>query len=284
MTGFGRAQLEASGVRVSVELRSVNARGLSLRCRLPAEWSAQEARLERELRKHLARGSVDLTARVERAGPAPAPRIDRNVLAHYRRELDKLGTPAVDGGNLLRLPGVVSVKEPKLSSTQVERLMLAALREALQALLDSRSREGARLARVMRRERTVLARQRVAVSRSAPRVVRQAHDSMRRRLDQLLGDAKVPSDDPTLLREVAVLADRSDVTEELDRLASHEQAFDELLAREAPVGRELDFLLQEMGRELNTLGSKSGEVSITQRVIAMKSAVDRLREQAANIQ
>jgi len=284
MTGFGRARHEAEGLRVEVELRSVNARGLSVRCRLPSEWSRLEARLERELRKVLPRGSVDLVLRLERSGPAPAPRVDRRLLEHYRDELDRLGTPAVDGGSLLRLPGVVSVAEPKHSAAQVERLVLAALREALDALLAQRAREGARLERALRREGAALTRHRAAIARLAPRAVRQQHTQLRKRLDRLLDAQSLPSDDPALLREVAVLADRGDVTEELDRLESHAQAFEELLARDTPVGRELDFLLQEIGRELNTLGSKSGDVAITQRVITMKSAVDRLREQAANIQ
>lgn len=284
MTGFGRARREADGLAVEVELRSVNSRGLSLRCRLPGEWAQLEPRLEKALRAGLTRGSVDVSVRVSSERGSPRPRIDRDVLARYRRELSALGSDSTDGVGLLRLPGVVTLEEQRIRPSRVERLALDALAEALGKLLVARAREGARLLRVLKRERTGLEKQRAAIRKRAPTLVTRQHDGLRKRLERLLGAGPLPNDDPTLMREVAVLADRADVTEELDRLASHVVALDELLARDVAVGRELEFLLQEMGREVNTLGSKISDVDVTRRVIEMKSALERLREQAANIE
>lgn len=281
MTGFGRASREAAGLAVAVEVRAVNGRHLSLRCRVPGEHADLEPRLEAAVRKVVRRGAVDLTLRLDGGAGRPVPRIDRRALDVYRGALTELG---LEGGTeLLRLPGVVTMEEPGHPPKRVERLARAALDEALEALDAARLAEGQRLSRALSRELKALTRHVAAVRRRAPRVVAERGAALRQRLERLLDGQPLEADDPLLLREVAVLADRHDITEELDRLDSHVEALGAALEGDGLAGKQLEFLLQEVGREVNTVGSKSADVGLTERVVAMKGCVERLREQAANI-
>lgn len=281
MTGFGRGRATRGELSAEVELRSLNSRGLAFKCRLPGDLLGLEPKLEALVRKSVERGRVDLLARLHTGRPRRRPRIDEDVLGVYRRALQRLG--GGDAAGLLQLPGVVTVSEHEPSPRSLERLVVAASKEALAALVDARRAEGKRLAAALRRELAVIARHRAAIVRRAPGLVRDHERSLRQRLDELLGE-RLPADDPVLRREVAVLADRGDVTEELDRLQSHLDAVADALAARGPVGRRLDFLLQEVGREVNTIGSKCGDAKVSLDVVALKGAVEKLREQAANIE
>ena len=283
MTGYGRAERRTASLAVTVEVRSVNARHLAPRVRLPGEWLRLEPKVEAEVRRRLRRGAVDVFVRIDLLAGARIPRIDRAALEVYRRALAELGDGA-GGAELLRLPGVVTLAEPEISERALERAVLAALKDALEAVDASRGAEGARLRRVLDRELNELGRHLAALRRAAPKLAKNAQATIRERLNDLLDGRRLAADDPILLREVALLADRVDVSEELDRLGSHREALARGLDSEEPVGRELDFLLQEVGREVNTVGSKCSDVSLTARVVAMKSCVERLREQAANLE
>lgn len=282
MTGYGRATRSTAQLAVTAEVRSVNAKHLSVRTRIHAEWVRLEPRIEAAVRSALARGAVDVFVKLDLAAGARRPVIDESMLAVYRKALAELG--GGDGATLLRLPGVVSLSERRVSERTIERTVVGAVKDALVELVAAREAEGGRLAKVLDREAGVLKRHLAAVRRLAPAEVTRHHESMRRRLSALLDGQAVALDDPVLLRELAVLVDRGDVMEEIDRLDSHVTALGESLATDGPVGRELDFLLQEIGREVNTVGSKSSSVAITQRVVQLKSCVDRLREQVANIE
>lgn len=283
MTGYGRAERRAARLTAAVEVRSVNARHLQPRFRLPPDWLRLEARLEAILRATLRRGSVDVHVRIDPTAKARRPRIDQDALSTYRKALAALGETGV-GAELLRLPGVVSLSEPELTERTVAPVVLGALQDALAQLDGARLSEGERLRKVLARELTGLAKLLRAVRKRLPGLLKQQHEAVRRRLSDLLEGRSLASDDPFLLREVAVLADRSDVREELDRLDSHLSALRSQLETDGPVGRELDFLLQEVGREVNTLGSKVSDVEVTGQVVAMKTGVERLREQVANLE
>ncbi|RKY18565.1 MAG: YicC family protein [Planctomycetota bacterium] len=283
MTGYGRAERRASRVGASVEVRSVNGKHLQLRVRAASEWLRLEPRIESTVRAMVRRGAVDVFVRLDVASGGRMPRVDTEVLAVYRRALKDMGDEG-GGAELLRLPGVVTLSEPELNERAVERAVIGALKDALDGLDSSRLAEGARLRKVLERELKGLRRELVGVQRRAPKLAREAKSAMQRRLAELLDDRQLPLNDPTLLREVAQLADRVEVHEELDRLACHLDALTELLDAEGPVGRKLDFLLQEVGREINTLGSKVADVEVTTRVVSMKACVERLREQAANLE
>jgi len=286
MTGFGRGRSERSGVSVDAELRSVNGRFLSVRCRLPHDLSALEPRIEATVRRRVARGMVDVTLRVRSDASPAVPRVNRDAVAAYRRAIADVARPGEDEPQtlaLLSLPGVVTLDEPATSTTTLERCANAALREALDELAGARESEGARLGKALRRELGGLRRDVAALTRLVPRIVARHHEALRARLGRLLDGASLPEDDPGLLREVAMLADRLDVTEELDRLGSHADAFAETLEGDGPAGRTLEFLLQEIGREINTLGAKANDAGATRRVVAMKNRVERLKEQVANV-
>ncbi len=282
MTGYGRAEKAARSVGVEAEVRSVNGRHLSVRCRMPSEWMRLEPRVESLVRRSVGRGAVDVVVRLRFASETRKPQIDEVVLEVYQRALDRMG--GGDASNLLRLPGVITVGDPSVSARTVERVVRGALEDALADLVASREAEGVRLSAAIRRELDALRRHLGVVTRRLPKALAQQQAALRRRLEALLDGAPVDTHDPTLMRELAALADRIDVTEEVDRLASHVEAFGRSLEQKGPVGRELDFLLQEMGREVNTLGAKAVDADISERVVRLKGCVERLREQVANIE
>ena len=282
MTGYGRAQRRSGALTAQAEARSVNGRWLQVRCRLPGELARLEPRLEALVKSSLARGTVDLHLRLETDRKRSLPRIDSRVLGHYRRALSQLGggEPAL----LLSLPGVVTWGEDGPRETDVDKVAIGAATAAVARLTAARRAEGRRLTAALRRELSLLARLLAAVRRRVPQAVAQQHQNLRRRLAALLEGRPLLPDDPGLQRELALLADRSDISEELDRLDSHLAALSAALGNRRPAGRELDFLLQEVGREVNTLGSKCSDARIVGLVIQAKAAVERLREQAANLE
>ena len=282
MTGYGRAQRRSGALTAQAEARSVNGRWLQVRCRLPGELARLEPRLEALVKSSLARGTVDLHLRLETDRKRSLPRIDSRVLGHYRRALSQLGggEPAL----LLSLPGVVTWGEDGPRESDVDKVAIGAATAAVARLTAARRAEGRRLTVALRRELSTLARLLAAVRRRVPQAVAQQQQNLRRRLAALLEGRPLLPDDPGLQRELALLADRSDISEELDRLDSHFAALSAALGNSRPAGRELDFLLQEVGREVNTLGSKSSDARIVEQVIQAKAAVERLREQAANLE
>jgi uncharacterized protein (TIGR00255 family) len=293
MTGYGRARRARGPLSAEAEARSVNGRYLQVRCRLPSELVRLEARLETLVKQRLSRGTVDVSVRLSSARRSGRPRVNRQVLAVYRQALDALG--GGDSAALLGLPGVVSFGEEAPAEGAVDALVLGAAGEALARMEQTRAAEGGRLRTVLRRELAALRRHVAAIARLSPSAVKAHHEAMHERLGKLLarraeanGGAPLANgtlaNDPALLRELALLADKHDVTEELDRLDSHLVALAGLLDSKQPAGRQLDFLLQEVGREVNTIGSKAADARIAARIIQAKSVVEKLREQAANIE
>ncbi len=281
MTGFGRARRRRGELSAEAEARSVNGRFLQVRCRLPADLLRLEPRVEALVKRRVARGSVDVLVRVRARRSAPLPRVNRRVLSVYRRALS--GAAGGDA-QLLALPGVIDLSAAEPSEGAMESLVMGAAQDAVARLDRSRAAEGGRLRTALRREVAALQRHLAAVARLAPAAVKLHPAALRRRLAALLDGSPVPADDPALRRELALLADRNDVTEELDRLRSHVAALAGALQARDPVGREIDFLLQEIGREVNTIGAKANDAAITGRVVRAKSVVEKLREQAANIE
>jgi len=285
MTGYGRARRARGPLTAEAEARSVNGRYLQVRSRLPSDLLRLEPRIETLAKSRQTRGSVDVAVRLSSARRGGRPRVNRQALAVYREALESLG-----GGEralLLSLPGVVSFGDEAPGEGVVDALVLGAAGEALARLDKARAAEGGRLGTALRRELLALRRHVTAIARLAPVAVQAHHAALRERLARLL-DARANgaprADDPALLRELAMLADKRDVTEELDRLQSHLVALGEALAAKEPVGRHLDFLLQEVGREVNTIGGKTGDARIAARIVRAKSVVEKLREQAANIE
>jgi len=282
MTGFGRASSGRGKLTADAEARSVNGRYLQVRCRLPSELLRLEPRLDALVRKSVGRGTIDVNVRVRNGKEKTLPRVNKQALSVYRDALDKLG--GGDAAALLSLPGVISSAEPEPSERAVDSVVMDAAREAVEKMRAARASEGKRLRAAIRRELTALRRHLSVIRRLAPASVKASHAAMRKRVNAMLAGTSLPADEPGLLRELAMLSDKRDITEEIDRLDSHLVAVAESLDEGGAVGRQLDFLLQEIGREVNTIGSKASDAKITERVVSCKGGVERLREQAANIE
>lgn len=289
MTGCGEGVATADGSTCRVELRGVNNRHFKLALRARDPLAGLEPRIEAVLRGRVRRGMVQATIELVGAAVIPARRLDRAQLAAYLDDLadfcstHDLPLPrSVDG--LLGLPGLL-IDEP-VDSAAVDRLW-PLVAEALDAALDRfdqmRRAEGGALAADMRATCRDIARLAGGIGERVPEVVAAHRDRLRERVARLLAERGGSVSDADLAREVALMADRSDVAEELVRLASHVDQFDRLLDEESP-GRALDFLAQEMGREANTVASKSLDVAIAHAVVEIKTRIERLREQAQNIE
>jgi uncharacterized protein (TIGR00255 family) len=284
MTGFGAARRETPGAVAQVEARSVNNRHLTVAIRAPAAFDARQSELEALVRSRLLRGSVNVTISVKARRDVAPGRINAAVVEDYSRQLAAAGLPTSPEviAQLLRLPGVVEEAPPAALGDEEFALVRDAVDASLAALVEMREREGAALAADLEAGAAEIERLAGAVKSRVPEVLKSAHERLKERLTALLADAAVPED--LVAREIAVLADRSDVAEEIARLASHVAQWRDALREGGPVGRRLDFLAQELGREANTIGSKSQDSELARAVVDMKVAIERLKEQAANVE
>ena len=295
MTGFGRGVAERGRARATVDVRAVNHRFLDLKLRGAPLPPATEEAIGNRVRTALERGAVTVTVHVARADAsgvridAAAARVAHTALSELARTL---GTAPPDLALVLAQPGVVAAgEEPDREAD--EPAVLAALDAALAQLGEMRTAEGQALARELAARLADLSRLRGQLERLAASVPEQVHRRLQERLRRLLrdeaeqkqADAAGFLDPQRLAQEVALLADRADVTEELVRLASHlDQARALLVATAGGVGRRLDFLAQELGRELNTIGSKSTTAEITTMIVGAKATLEKLREQVQNVE
>jgi uncharacterized protein (TIGR00255 family) len=293
MTGFGAARREAelSGRRIgaSVEVRSVNHRYLHVKVRAPGELPDLEPAVEALCRERLERGAVQAVVRLELPAAGLAPSIDWPVLEGYRtlaqEVAQRLGISAeLDLDDWLALPGVLRSAAPALDGPSVLELCLSAARAALDELVAMREREGRALRLDLERHAAALAKIAARIERRSPQAVKAQFKALEQRLGALLGARAQDLSPADLARELALLADKSDVAEELARLSSHLEQLAGFLASKQPVGRALDFLVQELNREVNTIGSKCADAKIAAWVIEAKTHVERLREQVQNVE
>jgi uncharacterized protein (TIGR00255 family) len=289
MTGFGRGEAPAAGGRVVVEARSVNHRFMEVALRLPPGYASLEPRLRKLVTGRFARGRIDLTTTVQaESGGGRAPAVDWEFATGLRARLEelksRLGLPGdVDLALLAAQRGVFVAEEAGPEPTWEP--VAAAAGAALDALAAMRTEEGAALAADVRErlDRMLVLVEQVAAR--APVVPAEYRERLAARVRALLADAGGVGLDPGRLeQEVALLAERADVTEELTRLRSHLGQIAALLRAAEPVGRKLEFLLQEVHREVNTIGSKSTDMTITRTVLELKGELEKLREQAANVE
>lgn len=289
MTGFGRAEFEVAGAGYQVELRSVNQRHLDLQVRLPRSLARFEPGLRRRLQPRFARGKVELSVNGRPGAALEALRIDGEVAGRYveaARELagrHGLGG-ALDVARLLALPGVARFAEPELPEGEFESALAQAVDRAADATLAMRRAEGEALERDLRARLAELDALAAQVEERAGSVQAATREKLRKRAEQLAAETGL-SDPARLAQEVVWAADRLDVTEELVRLRSHGEQFRAALAGGAGgVGRRLEFLLQEMAREVNTLGSKGSDAPLAHLVVELKTGLERMREQVQNVE
>ncbi len=289
MTGFGEAACEAHGHVYHVEIRSVNNRYFKSSLHLPDDWTYLEPEIEPLLRKRLTRGTVTLRARLRDLTPDAAYQINAPALQNYIQQLRAVAAGAagmtIDLATLAALPGVC--QPPESTPDQREQLSEIVQRltnEALERLIVMRATEGRGVADDLRRN---LARIHEAVELIRPRTTQMVDEYRTRlmaRLQELLAGSTVQLAESDIIREVAIYAERCDISEELSRLASHLEQFEALLNNREPAGRKLDFIAQELLREANTIGSKCADTHSARAVIEMKSSIDRIKEQVQNVE
>ena len=288
MTGYGRGEATTNAVRFTVELHSVNRKHIDVALSLPRALQPIEGRVREKAQARVARGRLNISVTLVPAGEgAPLQVIDENLAALYadsmRRLQQKLGLEgSLQLDTVLRAPGVLLAPGQEVDAEAAWPVLERALEAALEALLTMRQTEGAALALDLKTRLQTL-RDCVALVRGrAPEIPVLYRNQLLERLKA--ADIELSLNDERLLRELALFADRCDISEELTRLQSHFTQMDKLLKTEGPVGRTLEFLTQEIAREFNTLGVKSNDASISHWVVSGKAELEKIREQVQNIE
>ena len=286
MTGFGAADGLVGDARASVEIRTVNHRFFSPNLKLPAAFTRWEGEIRELLRQKIARGHVTLTARIDRDSTAPV--IDETRLAHYLTALKALQKKhklagELDLSTLLRLPDVIAAPSDEIDPGDGDALVRI-VAKAADNLTAMRRAEGAQLSGFLLERVEAVESRLVRTEKRAPVRLKEQHDRVKRTVGELVGGAGV--DPQRIAQEIAILADKLDIAEELDRFRSHLAAFRDTTRSKTsdPVGKRLGFILQEMVREANTIGSKANDAPILDDVIAIKEELERIREQVENLE
>jgi len=290
MTGYGSASAAEEGISYSVEIRSLNNRHYKASIKLPEGFAGLETDVDRWLRAALDRGTLNFSLRVKDGSPTAAYEVNTAALRAYVSQLQGLTRGGAEGMSidlaaLLALPGVCEAPEldeevRRRRAAVVERLT----QQAVKGLLDMRRREGAALLAHLAAQTDVIRQNLAAVEQRAGTVVTEYQQRLATRVNRLLSQAQLDLDRDTLTREVAVYADRCDISEEIIRLKSHLEQFARLCNAEEAAGRKLDFLAQELLREANTIGSKANDVTIGRHIVEIKAAIERLKEQVQNVE
>lgn len=296
MTGYGRGEGQGPNGLVTVEIRSVNHRFCEVVLRMPRSLQALEDRVRRQIQDQIARGRLEVAVSIDRKsaaqGRAAAVQIDTELALAYYNHLKELGEKLGVRGDISldmisRLPEVLVLTEPESDPEEMWPALAEAVSGALEQLTAMRQREGEALQAELRGRLETLQRLQADLSARAGQLPAQFLERLQRRLAELLppGSAGAASLDPGRLEaEAALLAERADVSEELARLASHLEQFGATLQDDGPVGRKLDFLIQELNREINTIGSKAGDLDIARLVLAAKAELEKMREQVQNVE
>ena len=287
MTGYGRGHAADGDLAVTVEVRSVNNRFKDVQTRLPREHAALEPGITGAVKKRFARGRFDIYVRRAASSGGASVRVDVAAASRLRAELSALAgelgeeAPALDLLALAALPGVLVPFEPTVDADGEWPLVELALGAALEQLEAMRRKEGAALHDDLVGHVDVLAGVVAKIGLEARSLPDRVKERLDERLSRLAGDRVDPW---RLAQEVAVLADKADISEELARLKSHVAQFRKAVASDEAVGRRLDFLIQEMNREVNTIGSKAADSAVSALVVDCKSVIERMREQVANVE
>jgi uncharacterized protein (TIGR00255 family) len=289
MTAFGRSQIEEFGFSITVEIRALNSRNLDIVLRLPKNYAEFEDHCRKAISQSVRRGRLEVAVQIEtKAVQGKAPQLNMNLARFYWEQLQELHRrlpqtepPKLD--QLLSIPYLFEPYEAPVDRDSLKMVLTKAVIEAVQQVQQMRTQEGkAMLDDCMNRLATL--RQELSyIEDQKDRILMEYQQRLRDRVHELLGESQI--DENRLLQEVALVAERSDVNEEMVRLRSHMDQMQALLDEAAPAdGRRLDFLAQEMHREVNTLGSKTGDLGTIRSVIAMKTEIGKLKEQLQNVE
>ena len=291
MTGFGDSSRQVDGAHYAIEIRSLNSKWFKSLIRLPEELQGLEGELEIQLAHRLNRGSIVLTVKYSDCSANAAAQLNQEAIQCYLDQLlevDGLGhdSARIDLAALLSLPGVIVPDTGQERMQQARKVIAALIDEAADKLLAMRAREGEILLRELHEHRKIIAEHLEVVMERVPMMVDLYQQRLRERMEALLEESGAVVREEDLLREVAMFAERSDIAEEVSRLQGHLGQFAEMINAEhgEPTGRTLDFLAQEMLREANTIGSKCMDVEISRRIVEIKGAIDRIKEQVQNVE
>lgn len=292
MTGYGEASAQIDGVHYFVEVRSLNNKYFKAVLRLPEVFQGLEAEMESRLRQRLSRGTITLAASCTDASASAAYEINHLALERYVNQLRKVpmvgsGELKLDVSSLLSLPGVLqppSDEEDRISRARAAFAPL--LEKAVDGLLSMRQREGRMLVDDLSQQRELIINRLGLIREAAPGVIAEYEKRLKARIEAMLHGAEARVDAVDLIREIAVYAERTDIAEEITRLGGHMDQFGQLLSgkEDRAIGRTLDFLAQEMLREANTIASKSPDAAISRSIVEIKGAIDRIKEQAQNVE
>ena len=289
MTGYGHGECSQDGFKFTTELNSVNRRQSDVSINLPKELIELEPRIRDEVNAELSRGRINIVVAYHRSATKAEEQVelDENLAKAYLRAIRKLQKQTKLNGSVtldtvLRAPGVLTLAEPAVDAEVVWPCVQSALRRALKQLVKMREHEGKFLARDLGQRLDILAKGVKEIRELAPETVKRYRDQLHARVKE--AGLEVALDDERLVKEVVMFADRCDISEELTRLESHLEQFRDHLISHEPVGRTLDFLSQEMNRELNTIGSKANAARSSQLVVMLKAELEKIREQVQNIE
>jgi uncharacterized protein (TIGR00255 family) len=291
MTGFGTASRQTDGTHYALEIRSLNNRYFKAQVRLPEELSGLEAELEAALTKRLTRGSVVVVVRFSDSSAEAAAQINVNAIQQYLQQLLEVrgldhDSARIDLGTLLALPGIVITDTGEERLEKARDALLGLLETACDEVIAMREREGTMLLRELNQHCAAIAEHLAVVKQRVPQIIELYQEKLRQRMEALLAKSGASAREEDLLREVAVFAERSDIAEEVARLEGHLEQFTELIESDddTPIGRTLDFIAQEMLREANTIASKCLDVEVSRRIVEIKGAIDRIKEQSQNVE
>lgn len=289
MTGFGDAYAERNGTHYAVEIRALNNRYYKSNIKLPECISGLEPELETVLREKLGRGSITFILKLRMDSAEAAYHINRPALEAYLSQLRSIegldGVARIDLAGLLQLPGVC--QEPRDESDEMERhgpVVRELSAAAIQKLVGMRKKEGEGLYIDLSKHTGLIGEHLKEIQTRAPFVIDDYHKKLANRVSLLLAKAELDVNKVDLLKEIAVFAERADISEEIQRLTSHLAAFDNACRRDEHAGRKLDFITQEMLREANTIASKANDAQIATHIVEIKGAIDRLKEQVQNVE
>jgi uncharacterized protein (TIGR00255 family) len=289
MTGFGDATAEHDGTHYAVEIRSLNNRFFKPVIKLPENVSGLEPEIETRLREKLGRGSITYILKMRVDSAEAAYHVNTAALESYLAQLRQVkgldGVARIDLASLMQLPGVC--QEPRDETDEIAThgdVIRTQTHKAIEKLMAMREREGKSLFADLMKHCQVISSSLNEISGRAPAVVDDYHKRLTQRVNELMRKAELRVNEADLIKEVAVFAERADISEEIQRLTSHLNAFEQACQEGEHAGRKLDFITQEMLREANTIASKGNDAQIAKHIVEIKGAIDRLKEQVQNVE
>ncbi|MHC4112199.1 MAG: YicC/YloC family endoribonuclease [Planctomycetota bacterium] len=290
MTGYGDAEDQLKGVTYTVEIKTVNNRYLKTNIKMPETVAFLAEAIEKLLRRNLSRGTVNYVLRLKNAPANVLFDIDETALRTITEKLSRIASSAnikcsIDIGGLLNLPGILEPASPDEEiAEQIKKTVLETSQKAIEKLKQMRAAEGIALEADLNKHCSAIKQDLEQICARSEVVLTRYADKLKKRVNELLAGAKLKLDEETLAREVAVFAERADISEEIARLDSHLQQMLQGCQANGQAGRRLDFISQEMLREANTIASKASDTEITSCVVDIKCRIDRIKEQVQNIE